>query len=103
MSNDFRLSISDEAKKKIEMMVDECGKKYNRKMIPAITWADSGLNNGLIDSQPAIGFYDDRNDIAPADLLLLDGIEIALGVADEDIFRFQDKTLDYEIDRFVLR
>lgn len=103
MSKDIRLSISEKAKKKIEILLSEHKIRYNKEGIPAIMWIDSEFNNGTIDSQPAVGFYDDRDEIAPADLLILDGIEIALAVADEDIFRFQDKTLDYENDRFLLR
>jgi hypothetical protein len=56
-----------------------------------------------IESQPAIGLYDNRDDIAPCDLLLLDGVEIAVAVAEQDMIRFQEKTLDYENGRFVLR
>lgn len=105
MATDFRLSISEKAKKQIAVLTDGCKAKYNLdEAIPAIVWLDSELNKGVVlESEPAIGFYNDRADIAPADLLILDGIEIALGVADEDIFRFQDKTLDYENDCFVLR
>ncbi|WP_370677820.1 hypothetical protein [Pleomorphomonas sp. PLEO] len=103
MSNDFRLSISDEAKNKIDNLIAEHKIRYNKEGIPALVWIDSEFNNGMVESQPAIGFYLNRDDIVPADFLILGGIEIALTVPDEYISRFQDKTLDYENDRFVLR
>ncbi|MCB8876555.1 hypothetical protein [Acidisoma silvae] len=66
-------------------------------------WLDSSLNKGAIESQPAIGLYDEKDDIAPGDLLIVDGIEIAIAVADDDFMRFRGKNLDYESGRFVLR
>jgi hypothetical protein len=66
-------------------------------------WIESTLNNDAIESQPAIGLYDNRDDIAPGDLLLVDGIEIAIAVAVQDIVRFQDKILHYESGGFTLR
>jgi len=67
-------------------------------------WVDSDLNvETIVDSQPAIGFYDNRADIKEEDILIVDGLEIAPTVADEDLARFVGKILDYETDRFILR
>jgi hypothetical protein len=95
--------ISETAKTRIAAMLCEFKAKFNKEMIPAIMWIDSALNNGSVDSQPAVGLYDNRDDIAPSDLLVIDGIEIAVAIADQDLIKFQGKTLDYETDRFVLR
>jgi hypothetical protein len=77
--------------------------KFNKAAIPAIMWIDSALNNGSIDSQPAVGLYDNRDDIALCYLLSLDGVEIAIAVSEQDMIRFKGKTLDYENNRFMLR
>lgn len=66
-------------------------------------WIDSSLNKGMIESRPAIGVYDNKNDIAPGDLLIVDEIEIAIAVSDDDLIRFHGKTLDYERGCFILR
>jgi hypothetical protein len=103
MSEGFQFFISDTAKRRIATMLSDFKLKFEKEAIPAIMWIDSGLNNGTIDSQPAIGLYNNRDEIAPSDLLVMDGIEIAIAVAVADIGRFQKKTLDYENRRFFLR
>jgi hypothetical protein len=103
MPKDIQFSISNPAKGRIAMLLSEFKLKFNKEAIPAIMWIDSALNNGSIDSQPVVGLYDNRDDIAPCDLLVLDGVEIAIAVSEQDIVRFKEKTLDYENGRFVLR
>lgn len=103
MPNALQLSISEEAKRRITLMLHEFRVHFNKEAIPAIMWIDSSLNNGAIESQPAIGLYDNKDDIAPGDLLLVDKIEIALAVSAHDLIHFQEKTLDYEGGRFILR
>jgi len=60
------------------------------------------MNNGIIDSQVAIGFYDDVNDIKEDDLLVIDGLRFAVALSEEDEARFIDKTLDYCDGRFLI-
>lgn len=103
MPNALQLSISDEAKRRITLMLHEFRAHFNKDAIPAIMWIDSPLNNGAIESQPAIGLYDNKDDIAAGDLLFVDEMEIAIAFSEHDIIHFQEKTLDYERGRFFLR
>ena len=78
MATNLHLSISTAAKKKIELLVDEFkGRFGNREItvVPAILWVDSRLNNERFQSQPAIGFYDNRGEIEN-DILVIDGFEV---------------------------
>jgi hypothetical protein len=46
-------------------------------------------------------FYDNRADIKEEDILIVDGLEIAPTVADEDLARFVGKILDYETESLI--
>jgi hypothetical protein len=102
--NKLDLSFTSAAMDNIHRLLDKFRTRFGKEAIPALMWVDSDLNvETMVDSQPAIGFYDNRADIKAEDIFIVDGLEIALTVADKDLARFVGKTLDYETDRFVLR
>ena len=94
MRSDVRFGISSVARQHIEALVKACDAQCGPGAIPAIAWIDSALNNGILDSQPAIGFYYDRSEIE-ADIKIVDGLEIVLAIPDDANFRFEGKMLDY--------
>ena len=101
MPADIPFAITDQAKQKILLLSAQYEAKIGKDVIAAILWIDSGLNNGRIDSQPAIGFYDDRSAIEK-DITIIDGLQIVLATSDQDKARFLGKTLDYGNNRFFV-
>lgn len=95
-------AITDQARRRIDSLTREFEAKINKKAVVAVLWLDSALNRGLLQSQPAIGFYDDRREIE-ADISIIDGLEIVLAVSEDDKVHFMGKTLDYDDSRFVIR
>jgi hypothetical protein len=95
-------AVSDAAKRRILSLSRQLEVKIGKSVVPAILWLDSDLNDGAVESQPAIGFYDDRTEIEKH-ITEIDGIEIVLAISKDDEERFRGKTLDYVNDRFVLR
>ena len=95
-------AITGAAKERIYALLDQFRIKFGKEAIPAIMWISSDLNKGIIDSQVAIGFYDDVNDIKEDDLLVIDGLRVVVAVSEEDEARFIDKTLDYCDGRFLI-
>jgi hypothetical protein len=102
MPTRFISGITGASKERIYELLDQFRVKFGKEAIPAIMWISSDMNNGIIDSQPAIGFYDDVNDIKQDDLLVIDGLRIAVAVSEEDEARFLSKTLDYRDGRFLI-
>jgi hypothetical protein len=102
MQTDVTFTITENAKRRIASVTKEYEAKIEKDVITAILWLDSNLNDGMVESQPVVGFYHDRSEIM-GDILTIDGLEIVLAISDEDNFRFQGKTLDYQDNRFVLR
>jgi hypothetical protein len=102
MPADAPFAITDQAKRRILLLSTECEARIGKGVIAAILWIDSNLNNGMIESQPAIGFYDDRSAIEK-DITIIDGLQIVIATSDEDKARFLGKTLDYENNRFLVR
>ena len=102
MTDRSTFSVSDAARERIRANLKTYADKTGNAAIPAICWISAELNNHKIDSQVAIGFYDDRSDIE-SDIIVVNGIEIVLAVADDDLFRFLGKTLDFENGYYVLK
>ncbi|MBA2398623.1 MAG: hypothetical protein H0V72_07975 [Bradyrhizobium sp.] len=95
-------AITEQAKRRIESVKKEHEAKINTKVIVAIMWLDCALNNERLQSQPAIGFYDDRTEIE-SDISIIDGMEMVLAVSENDKVHFIGKTLDYDDSRFFIR
>lgn len=102
MQSALPFSITDDAKRKIISLTERYATQIGRPAIPAILWIDAGLNKGRIKSQPAVGFYDNREEIA-SDIMVIDGLEVVLAVSEDDKAHFVGKTLDYKLDRFFLK
>jgi hypothetical protein len=95
-------AMTDDAKRRILFLTTQYEAKIGKDAIAAILWIDSDLNNGKVESQPAIGFYHDRSEIEK-DIVVVDGLEIVLATSEYDKARFLGKTLDFEKDRFVVK
>jgi hypothetical protein len=102
MPADAPMVITDQARRRILFLKAQYEARIGKDMIVAIVWIDSALNNGLVESQPAIGFYDDRS-VIEKDITIIDGLEIVLATSEEDRVRFQGKTLDHQNARFLVR
>ena len=94
-------SISAEAKGRIVLLLDQYRERFGREAIPAVMWIDSVMNNGIIDSQPTIGFYGNIEDIKD-EILTIDGLQLVLAVSDGDRDRFLGKTLNYTGEGFEI-
>ena len=102
MQPSVTFTITENAKRMIVSLTKEYEGKIEKGVIPAILWLDSGLNDEQPDSQPVIGFYHDRSEIE-GDILIVEGLQVVLAISEHDNVRFQNKILDYENDRFVLK
>src|ERR1700722_4208471 len=102
MQTNITLAITDNAKQTIVSLTKEYEAKVEKEAIAALIWLDSDLNNGIVKSQPVIGFYHDRSEIE-GDISIVDGLQIVLAIPEHDKVHFQGRTLDYENDRFLLR
>ena len=103
MQTHVTFSITQNGKRRIVSLTKEYEAKIKKDAIAAIVWLDPDLNNGTtMDSQPVIGFYHDRSEIE-GDIRTVDGLQIVLAIPDHENIRFQDKSLDYENDRFILK
>jgi hypothetical protein len=102
MQTPVPFAITEQARGRIEALAKQQEAKIDKKVIVAILWLDSTLNKGLLQSQPAIGFYDDRSEIE-ADISIIDGLEVVFAVAEDDKAHFLGKTLDYDDRCFVIR
>src|SRR5260370_3499828 len=101
MQTHVTFSITANAKRRIASLTNEYEAKIKKDAIAAIIWLDSDLNDGTAESQPVIGFYHDRREIE-GDIRTVDGLQIVLPIPDHENVRFQDKSLDYEHDHFIL-
>lgn len=101
MASDIEFSIAESAKTKIRLLVADFQARRGKDAVPAIMWIDSKLNKDVVDSRPAIGLYD-REDVAD-DIVIVDGLEVVLALAEHDGCHFHGKTLDYDSGRFILR
>jgi hypothetical protein len=96
-------SIAERAKEKISQLTNEFRARSGKDGgVVAICWIDSKLNNGRIESQPTVGFYDKRSEVED-DISVVDGLEFVFAVSEEDKVHFSGKTLDYENNRFLVR
>ena len=94
--------ITDEAKRRIQFLTAQYEAKIGKNAIAAILWIDSDLNNGILESQPAIGFYDDRNAVRD-DIITVGGLQIVLATSERDKDQFRGQTLDFENNRFFVK
>jgi hypothetical protein len=86
--NSLDLSFSNAAIENIHRLLDKFRTLFGKEATPALVWIASGLNvETIVDSQHSVGFYDNRADIKEEDIFTVDGLEIALAVADEDLYR----------------
>ena len=84
--NSLDLSFSNAAIENIHRLLDKFRTLFGKEATPALVWIASGLNvETIVDSQHSVGFYDNRADIKEEDIFTVDGLEIALAVADEDL------------------
>jgi hypothetical protein len=102
MQTHVTFTITENAKRMIVSLTKEYEAKIKKDAIAAILWLDADLNDGMVESQPLIGFYHDRSEIE-GDILTIDGLQIALAIPEHDNVRFHGKTLDYKNDRFILQ
>jgi hypothetical protein len=95
--------IAPSAKKRIERLVDELKRtKGKSDVIPAIMWIDAQKNSNIKVSGPAIGFYDNRDEIVE-DISVMEGFEFVLAIPSEYEPIFDGKVLHYIDDSFVLK
>jgi hypothetical protein len=95
--------IAPSAKKRIKWLVDELKRRKGKTdVIPAIMWIDAQKNYGVGVSGPAIGFYDNRDEIAD-DISVIEGFEFVLAIPPEYEPIFDGKALHYIDDSFVLK
>lgn len=94
-------AITIEARKELARLLAEFKKGYKKAAIPAFLWIDSELNQGSIDSGIGIGYYLDRSEIEK-DIEIVDGLEFAFAMSDEDKARFTGRVIDFKNGWFVL-
>ena len=99
----IEFSIAPSARRRIEWLVDELKRRKGiADVIPAIMWIDAQVNCDIEVSGPAIGFYDDRNEIVE-DISVAGGFEFVLAIPSECESIFDGKVLHYLNDSFVLK
>jgi hypothetical protein len=95
--------IAPSAKKRIEWLVDEFKRKKGKSdVISAVVWIDAQKNCDVKVSGPAIGFYDNRDEIVD-DISVVGGFEFVLAIPTEYEPLFDRKVLHYTNDSFVLK
>lgn len=95
--------IAPSAKERIESLVDELKRKIGKSdVIPAIMWIDAEKNYAVRMSGPAIGFYDNRDEIAD-DISVVEDFEFVLAIPSEYEPIFDRKVLHYIDGSFVLK
>ena len=100
MNIEFSIALS--ARKRIESLVDELKRKKGLSdVIPAVMWLDAQETPAIKASCPAIGFYDNRTEIAD-DISVVDGFEFVLAIPTEYEPIFHGKVLHYVDGAFVL-
>jgi hypothetical protein len=101
MSIEF--SIASSAKKRIEWLMDELKMRIGKSdVIPAVMWIDAQENHHVKESGPAIGFYDNRNEILH-DISVAEGFEFVLAIPPAYEPIFERKVLHYVAGSFVLK
>lgn len=98
--------ISEAAKAKIEELKIRVEQETRKKPImPAILWVDGNMNEGRVQSQPGIGFYDDQAELDEIrdHIATVSGLEVVIGFSAPDIDRFKGKILDYDGTYFFFR
>jgi hypothetical protein len=99
----IEFSIAPSARQRIEQLVDELKRtKGLSDVIPAVSWLDARENYALRASGPAIGFYDNRAEIAD-DISVLDDFEFVLAIPTEYEPIFDGQVLHYVEGSFVLK
>ena len=97
-------SITEGARYEILALCDKRKAQVGADVIPAIIWIDCDLNEGSVQSQIGIGFYNaERRQELKTDIRVTDdGLEYVLAVSENDQNRFLDKTLDFYCGKFCL-
>jgi hypothetical protein len=99
----LEFEITDAAKHEIGRQADRFRKKATDRLIPAIMWIDSVLNQGTIPSGVAVGLYtEDQREELGETIIDDKGFEYILAIDDNDFIHFSNKTLDFQNDGFVL-
>jgi hypothetical protein len=95
--------IAPSARRRIEWLVDEPKRRKGMAdVIPAVMWIDAQMNCDIEASGPAIGFYDNRDEIVD-DISVVGGFEFVLAIPSEYEPIFDRKVLRYLNDTFVLK
>lgn len=102
MSINPSFTITDQAKTKISSLLEDFTAQFGKVAVPALMWVDSDQNKQIVESQLAIGYYDNRSEIED-DIVVIDGLELVLAFPDEYKIHFEGKMLDCIDDRLVLR
>jgi hypothetical protein len=59
------------------------------------------MNDGAVDFQPTIGFYDNVDEIKD-DILTINGLRVVIAVPDKDRLQFQGKTSHWAGKQFLV-
>jgi hypothetical protein len=87
--------IAPSARERIGWLVDEFKRKKGKSdVIPAVMWIDAEENRNIEVSSPAIGFYDNRAEIAN-EISVVGDFEFVLAIPSEYEPIFDGKVLHY--------
>jgi hypothetical protein len=99
----IEFSIAPSARTRIEWLVHELKRQIKKSdVIPVVMWIDAQLNCDVEMSGPAIGFYDNRDEIVD-DIPVVGGFEFVLAIPSEYEPIFDGKELHYLNESLVLK